>query len=261
MRANYHTHTFRCKHAIGEDREYVENAIAAGLEVLGFSDHMPYWFPDGYYSGHRMFPNETEGYVRSILDLKKEYEKDITIYLGFEAEYYSRFFEKTMDMLKDFPYDYLILGQHLLNNEIDHPKGISLTGTKQTDPQYLIQYVTETITAMETGKFFYLAHPDLVNFVGDPAIYEREYRRLLEAAKRLDVPVEINLLGVREKRNYPQELCWRIAGEVGNDVIVGCDSHQPNTMALKSDLDVADQIIERYHLKKIEPMTPFYKNK
>ena len=30
MKANYHTHTFRCKHADGEDKEYVEAAIKAG---------------------------------------------------------------------------------------------------------------------------------------------------------------------------------------------------------------------------------------
>ncbi len=39
--ANYHTHTKRCRHAVGEDREYVEAAIEAGLKVLGFSDHTP----------------------------------------------------------------------------------------------------------------------------------------------------------------------------------------------------------------------------
>ena len=36
MYANYHTHTKRCQHAVGEDREYVEAAIAAGIQVLGF---------------------------------------------------------------------------------------------------------------------------------------------------------------------------------------------------------------------------------
>ena len=36
---NMHTHTARCMHARGEDREYVEKAIEAGFEVLGMSDH------------------------------------------------------------------------------------------------------------------------------------------------------------------------------------------------------------------------------
>ncbi len=44
MLANYHTHTERCYHASGEDKEYVEAAIKAGLKVLGFSDHCPWIF-------------------------------------------------------------------------------------------------------------------------------------------------------------------------------------------------------------------------
>lgn len=88
MTANFHTHTARCRHARGTDREYVESAIRAGISVLGFSDHSPYYFPDGYYSGHRMRPEETEGYVNSLLSLREEYRNDITIYIGFEAEYY-----------------------------------------------------------------------------------------------------------------------------------------------------------------------------
>lgn len=41
MIANYHTHTWRCGHAFGDEREYVENAIVGGLKILGFSDHTP----------------------------------------------------------------------------------------------------------------------------------------------------------------------------------------------------------------------------
>ena len=54
MIANYHTHTYRCGHAVGEDREYVEKAIERGLQVLGFSDHVPMPFPDGHESRFRV---------------------------------------------------------------------------------------------------------------------------------------------------------------------------------------------------------------
>ena len=54
MLANYHTHTTRCGHAVGEDREYVETAIRRGLKVLGFSDHVPMPFPDGRESRFRV---------------------------------------------------------------------------------------------------------------------------------------------------------------------------------------------------------------
>lgn len=36
MIANYHTHTWRCRHADGTEREYVERTIEGGLKILGF---------------------------------------------------------------------------------------------------------------------------------------------------------------------------------------------------------------------------------
>ena len=54
LTTNFHTHTTRCNHAAGEDRQYVEEAIKGGLKVLGFSDHSPYFFLGDYYSTFRM---------------------------------------------------------------------------------------------------------------------------------------------------------------------------------------------------------------
>ena len=71
MIANYHTHTWRCRHADGTEREYVERAIEGGLKILGFSDHSPYPFPDGYDSGMRMRLDQVEGYVDTVLALKR----------------------------------------------------------------------------------------------------------------------------------------------------------------------------------------------
>ena len=72
MIANYHTHTRRCGHAEGEEREYVEQAIAAGVRILGFSDHTPYPFSNGYESRIRMRLSETEDYFKTVTDLKRD---------------------------------------------------------------------------------------------------------------------------------------------------------------------------------------------
>ena len=67
MIANYHTHTFRCNHASGTDREYVERAIETGMKTLGFSDHAPYLFPfKDYYSFYRMKVEEIQEYADSV---------------------------------------------------------------------------------------------------------------------------------------------------------------------------------------------------
>jgi len=63
MIANFHTHTWRCNHAGGTERQYVEKALEAGLWILGFSDHAPYVFPRGYHSNFRMTLEQLPGYV------------------------------------------------------------------------------------------------------------------------------------------------------------------------------------------------------
>ena len=78
MRANYHTHTWRCHHAYGTEKEYVEKAIESGMEILGFSDHAPYPFPDGYEASNKMLPSQLEDYVNTVLDIRREYEGQIT---------------------------------------------------------------------------------------------------------------------------------------------------------------------------------------
>ena len=92
MKANYHTHTVRCHHAVGDEREYIENAIDAGMKILGFSDHTPQFFKSGYVSGMRMTPDEAPEYVSCIKNLAQEYSGKIKIYTGFEAEYFPSLF-------------------------------------------------------------------------------------------------------------------------------------------------------------------------
>ena len=119
MLANFHTHTKRCNHAAGEDREYVIAAIKAGLTALGFSDHSPQCFDGGFYSNFRMKPEEQRDYIESISALREEFRDYIHLYIGYETEYYPDIFGKTYDMLSSMPYDYMILGQHAIDNEKD----------------------------------------------------------------------------------------------------------------------------------------------
>ena len=62
-RANYHTHTPRCMHAVGSEREYLEHAIKGGIQTLGFSDHSPMPYTDGFVSGIRMTMQQMPEYI------------------------------------------------------------------------------------------------------------------------------------------------------------------------------------------------------
>ena len=226
MIANLHTHTPRCRHAVGAEEEYVRCALQSGLQTLGFSDHAPYPFPDGYYSTFRMFPEELTDYVETVDSLRKQYAGQIQIPSGVEAEYYPKFFRDMVSMMKDHGIEYMLLGQHMLYDEME---GIS-TAPATADASLLRQYCNQTIDAIYTGLFTYFAHPDIMNFVGDPEIYRQEMGRLCRAAKACDLPLEINLLGLYLGRQYPAEAFWRIAAEEGCKVVLGVDAHKPEAL-------------------------------
>ncbi len=226
LQANYHTHTVRCGHAEGADRDYVEMALARGLKVLGFSDHVPMPFPDGHESRFRVPLAQLEDYVKSVLALRDEYKSEIRILLGFEAEYYPDLFDAMRELLSAYPVDYLILGQHFN----DSREQIYNT-REQTDPAALHTYVDRVLSAMETGAFTYVAHPDLIHFTGAEALYTREMTRLIGGARERDIPLEINLLGIREKRNYPDARFWQLAGQLRASTVLGCDAHRPKDLA------------------------------
>ena len=223
MIANYHTHTWRCRHAKGEDEAYVQNAIEGGLRILGFSDHTPYWFPGEYYSSFRMFPEQLQSYVNSVLDLRRRYEKKIQIHLGLETEFYPQFFPELMAHLRDTPTEYMILGQHFVGNEA----GDWYCGYANADRDILNRYCRQVCQAMETGLFTYLAHPDLIHYTGPDKEYCQAMLPVIRTAKDCGVPLEFNLLGIREGRHYPDLRFWELVAEENCPVILGLDAHAP----------------------------------
>lgn len=235
MIANYHTHTKRCRHAQGEDEEYVLAALEKGLQILGFADHTPYPFSGDYYSTFRMFPEEIEGYVNSVLKLREKYAGKLRIFLGLEAEYYPAHFADLQAMLKDYPVDYLLLGQHALGNEQDE----YFCGWPTEEEAVLKRYVDQCMEAMNTGCFTYFAHPDLIHYVGDAKVYKQHMRTLIREAMGCKLPLELNMLGLYTQRNYPNRLFWELVAEEGAPAIVGVDAHVPDFL---KDPDVEAKI-------------------
>lgn len=224
---NYHTHTRRCHHAEGTEREYIEKAIRAGIRELGFSDHCPVPFENGYVSPVRMTMDEAPEYFSTIRSLAEEYRDRLEIRCGFEMEYTPDLFERQIRFYESLGCDYLILGQHYAGREDIGP----YVGRKTDDPWILTRYVDLVLEGASTGKFLYVAHPDVCWFEGDNEIYRRECERLCGGLLQMDIPIEINGLGMATSRNYPNESFWRIAGEVGNTVVIGMDAHTPDQLA------------------------------
>ena len=248
MKANYHTHTWRCRHALGTEREYVENALKAGLEILGFADHAPYIFPNGYYSTFRMRLEQLPDYVDTVLSLREMYREKIQVPLGLEMEFYPRHLPELLPILRDQPMDYLILGQHFVNNEYDAP----YNGVGSQDAGLLRQYVRQTCDAMNTGLFTYFAHPDLIHFQGSERLYRQHMRDICREAKGCGIPLEFNLLGLSDKKHYPNPVFWEMAAEEGCLCVLGRDAHTPEALLDERTEKLALKILELFGINPID---------
>ncbi len=249
MYANYHTHTYLCKHASGSPEEYVEQAICAGVKLLGFSDHVPYPFSKkDYKSTFRMEIEDTSEYIRMISELREHYRGVIDIFIGYEAEYYPKEFAAMLEHIAKFGCDYLILGQHCFNNEYDGTG----TGWKSDDSSLMKKYADQVIEAIRTKKFSYIAHPDIINCQCDASLYKYEASRICLETKKYGLPLEINMLGLEEGRNYPNELFWSVAAEIGNAVVIGCDAHRPDALNNPEIEAAALKFAARFGLKPVE---------
>ncbi|MBQ3064754.1 MAG: PHP domain-containing protein [Clostridia bacterium] len=248
--AIYHTHTTRCFNAGGTFREYIEAAIQYGYHTLGFAEHAPYIFTNGHETCARMPVVYTEDYATSLAALKEEYKNDIRILIGYEMEYYPEFFDVTLRNMLKYPIDFLIMGQHHIDNEYTGKRSANPT----TDESLLAMYVDEVIAGMRTDLYSYIAHPNIFKFVGDMQVYEDHMRRLCEEAKRLEIPLEANLGYIYEDgaTEDPQsEHLFRVAAEVGNKIVYGCDAHEPEGLNAMERYERVSPLINRYGLQVI----------
>lgn len=73
MKFDLHTHHFRCGHADGSIRDYIEAGINAGLGVIGISDHTPYFGSPSEQAFPKiaMAKSELVHYVEEVLSCRK----------------------------------------------------------------------------------------------------------------------------------------------------------------------------------------------
>ena len=254
MIASYHTHTYRCRHAFGTEEEYIEKAIAEGVEILGFSDHAPMPYKNGYVSNYKMTPQEIGEYFESLISLREKYKDKIEIKIGFETEYYPSLWESSLALWRKFPIDFLILGQHFVPEERGDGCVHTLMATENKD--VVICYVDQIIAGMRSGVISCVAHPDIINYVGeDTEFFVKEMQRLILEAIRLGIPLEYNLLGMSDGRTYPKDFFWREAARLGAAAVIGCDSHSPERVAKADEVKKAEEYLVNLGvnvLKKIE---------
>lgn len=242
---NYHTHTYRCKHAVMTEDDYAAKAFEEGYDGLGISDHVILPGIDGRIRGSF---GELEAYLSSVRRLQTEYRGKMEIFLGFECEWSRRFEGYYRSLLESGKVDYLIFGNHdtYFKGGADHPLKIN------SYSEYVARYRRFALEALESGLFSVYAHPDKYTYrtpwtkTAEKAAYD-----MCECAKKNGVALELNMSCMRGRRGlleifgetrcrYPYEKFWNAAKEVGNVAVIGTDAHSPDDLAV-SDRHVIEE--------------------
>ncbi|HHW44814.1 MAG TPA: histidinol-phosphatase [Desulfotomaculum sp.] len=247
----YHVHTFRCKHAVGDVSDYAKSACKNGYEVLGISDHTP--LPDNFNPEIRMSKSEIGNYINAFKEAQEKYPC-LKIIKGMECEYFKEYHNFYMEELREkWGLRYLILGQHIFrsgNEWICFWKG--LKGLKE-----LKAYTNSLIEGIGSGVFDFVAHPDIFGAFYAPWDAEAMAcsRAILDAARDMGLPIELNTHGFRKPKIdiagirrylYPLNPFWELVSDYSIPVIVSSDAHNPEDLG--AGIDEAYKIVSRYHL-------------
>jgi len=251
---DYHLHT-RYSDGNADAEEYVKTAIEIGIQEIGISDHFVIK-PSGEQEKFSMKKDEVPEYIMTLTRLKKMYKGKISIKIGIEIDYFDENYEKVLDFLEIFPFDYYIVGIHSLNGKtIDVEEFGEEINSLEDFEVYNVykQFFETTVRAIYTRKFDILAHPDILKrYVRRPNIdLTPLYQSVFKALKETHMTFEVNLSGLRHpvKEIYPDPSMLKFADK-RNSIIISSDSHDVPTFR-NTKRDEARKLLRDMGFKKL----------
>lgn len=230
---DYHLHTPLCHHAEGWPTDYIAPARAAGLAEIGFSEHSPMQADD--FDDWRMRFSDLPRYRQEIDQARAQAGPDLPVRLGLECDFIDtpdqrRWLEQ---LRRAAPWDYWIGSVHYLDNgfPIDDPREAHQWSGADIDDLWQ-RYWRLFSTAVRTGWFSFMAHPDLIKKFGHRASGDlrRFYEPAVQALTDADVAFEFSTAGWHKPcaEAYPADPFLQLALEAGVPIVISSDAHHPD---------------------------------
>ncbi len=254
---NYHTHTYRCGHAVGTEEDMILAAIKGGFKTIGLSDHLP--FKNWEDETCRMPLEDFDEYLNISYALKEKYKDQINVLVGVETE----FFYDHIDYYKQISTkcDYLIFGQH--NKDFNSLDYYAESYCNDENIDYMCE---QLIQAVKLGLTKYICHIDyfLLAKAKLTSKHLDSIRKLAKVCKEHDAVMEINLKGtVYGKEMYNGRLCYKypnyfvmqVLAEEQVKVCFGYDAHNPEKLVNREIENIVFEELKDLNLNYIK--TPF----
>jgi histidinol-phosphatase (PHP family) len=267
---DYHVHTFRCGHAGGASREFVERALALGLSEIAFTDHIPlYFLPESERDPSlAMRADQFDDYLDEVRGLQQEFRGRIPIRLGLEADYAEGHEDELARWLERADWDLVLGSVHWVGGGwIDAPGSAARFLSEGTESLYR-EYYRLVARAARTGFFDVLTHFDLPKKHGHrPETPFRDAEAAaIEAARNAGCAVEISSAGLRKpaREAYPEPRLLSGLVDAGVPVTFSSDAHAPaevgwgyeTTVALARDCGVLEFVTLERRRKTPHPLPP-----
>lgn len=235
MKFDLHTHHFRCGHADGNIEDYIQAGIDHGLQVIGISDHSPYFAheEDHPSPGIAMARSEFANYVAEVQRLKEKYSGKIEVLLGVESDYFPDKADVYRAAYEGVPFDYIIGSVHQVS-------GVSIFNRNRWQKLPESQHVEEKKSyydliarSAQSGMFDILGHIDAMKGYY-PAFSDIHAPEAIDDALRViaesNVSIEINTSGSTKYVGgwYPSDAILERAHHFGVKVTFGSDAHLPS---------------------------------
>lgn len=251
---DYHIHTKLCGHATGEMEQYVERAIAIGLNEIGFSDHLP--FVDFEQPGFAMTLSQLPLYVQKVYELRKKFP-NITIRLGIEVDFFPHLERKIAELLAQYQFDYVYGSVHFIDNwSFDSPYALPEWNLADVDSVYE-QYIGLLHQAAGSGLFDIIAHCDLVKIHGFRPTRDiiPQWESLIKFFKETGLATEINTSGLRKPVGeiYPSEEILKLINKYEIPIVFGSDAHRPQDVG--RDFDKAMRLALKHGIHSFAQFT------
>ena len=222
-------------HTLAHIHRYVETARAAGVEEIGFSEHV-YRF--AAVRNWNPAPGWREGAVADIdhdvAAVGSAAEAGLRVRLGLEVDWVPGREPEIAALAAAHPWDYLLGSYHWLGErEFDHRSNSAWDGA---DPQAVWRaYVDGFCAAARSGLYDSMSHPDLAKVFGQRpgADADALYAEMVDAVAEGGVCVEVSTAGYRRVLGelYPAPPLLRMFAERGVPVTLGSDAHSPDGVA------------------------------
>lgn len=239
MLADLHVHSKYSTDSNAEMEDIIKRAIEIGLPVLCFTDHIDWDYPvEGL-----TFDFDVPSYFEEISGLEEKYGDKIRILKGVELGMQRHLGGRYRRLLKQYPFDFAIGSQHLVNNmDPYYPE----TFEGKTDAEIYRAYFEDTLADIQNfHSFDTMGHLDYVVRYGKHKAHEYSYHayadiidEILKLLVKYNIALEINTCGLRKQLGFPNphpDILARYRELGGTLVTVGSDAHKPRYLGFAFD--------------------------